>query len=61
MEVRGVKQAELQSVFGSRAAMAAAISGKAIITPEQARQLGALFGVPPATFIGSDFQVRASA
>ena len=50
LEVRGVKLTELQPVFGSRAATAAAINGKRAITPEQARQLGALFGVAPAVF-----------
>jgi HTH-type transcriptional regulator / antitoxin HigA len=51
LQVRGVKQAELLPVFGSRAATAAAVNGKRAISPEQAQQLGALFGVAPAVFI----------
>lgn len=50
LEVRGVKPTELQPVFGSRAATAAAINGKRAITPEQAQQLGVLFSVSPAVF-----------
>lgn len=50
MQLRGVKQADLQPILGSRAVTAAIVSGKRPITMEQAQQLGALFGISPAVF-----------
>ena len=50
MQIRGVKQADLQPILGTRAVTAAIVSGKRPITTEQAQQLGALFGISPAVF-----------
>ncbi len=51
MQIRGVKQTDLQPILGSRAVTSAIVNGKRLITSEQAQQLGALFGVSPAVFI----------
>ena len=50
MQIRGVKQTDLQPILGSRAVTAAIVSGKRPITAEQAQQLGTLFGISPAVF-----------
>jgi HTH-type transcriptional regulator / antitoxin HigA len=50
MQIRRVKQADLQPILGTRAVTAAIVSGKRPITMEQAQQLGALFVISPAVF-----------
>ena len=51
MQIRGLRQVDLQPIFGSRALTSAIVNGKRSITPEQAKQLGSLFGISPAAFI----------
>jgi HTH-type transcriptional regulator/antitoxin HigA len=50
MQIRGVKQADLQPILGSRATTSAIVNGKRGLTEKQAKQLGSLFGVSPAVF-----------
>jgi HTH-type transcriptional regulator/antitoxin HigA len=51
MQIRGLRQADLQPILGPRAVTSAIVNGKRPITAEQANQLGSLFGVSPAVFI----------
>lgn len=51
MQIRGLRQIDLQPIFGSRGVTSAIINGKRPITTEQAKQLGSLFGISPAVFI----------
>jgi HTH-type transcriptional regulator/antitoxin HigA len=51
MEIRGLKQADLQGVLGSRGVTSEIVNGKRAITKQQAKALGALFNVSPAVFI----------
>ena len=50
MQIRGLRQIDLQPILGSRGVTSATVNGKRSITAEQAKQLGALFGVSPAVF-----------
>lgn len=51
MQIRDLRQADLQPILGPRAVTSAIVNGKRPITAEQANQLGSLFGVSPAVFI----------
>lgn len=51
MQIRGLRQADLQPILGPRGVTSAIVNGKRSITAEQANQLGSLFGVSPAVFI----------
>ena len=51
MQVRGLRQIDLQPILGSRGVTSDIVNGKRSITKEQAKRLGALFGVSPAVFI----------
>jgi HTH-type transcriptional regulator / antitoxin HigA len=51
MQVRGLRQIDLQPILGSRGVTSEIVNGKRSITKEQAKRLGALFGVSPAVFI----------
>jgi HTH-type transcriptional regulator / antitoxin HigA len=51
MRIRGLRQTDLQPIFGSRAVTSAIVNGKRSITAEQAKQLGSFLGVSPAVFI----------
>jgi HTH-type transcriptional regulator / antitoxin HigA len=51
MENRGVKQADLQPIFGSRGITSEVYNGKRAISKAQAKKLGEFFGVSPAVFI----------
>lgn len=50
MQVRGVRQTDLQPILGSRGITSAIINGKRSISAEQAKQLGSFFGVAPSVF-----------
>ena len=47
MQVRGLRQIDLQPILGSRGVTSEIVNGKRSITKEQAIHLGALFGVSP--------------
>ena len=51
MEHNEVKAIDLAGVLGSRAKVSEILSGKRAISKEQAKRLGARFGVSPAVFI----------
>jgi HTH-type transcriptional regulator/antitoxin HigA len=51
MQIRGLKQTDLQPILGSRVVTAEIVSGKRSIAQKQAEQLGSLFGISPAVFI----------
>ncbi len=51
MENRGVKQADLLSIFGSRGIASEVYNGKRAISKAQAKKLGEFFDVSPAVFI----------
>ncbi len=51
MQTRGLRQIDMQPILGSRGATSAIVKGKRSITPEQAKQLGSLFGISPALFV----------
>jgi HTH-type transcriptional regulator/antitoxin HigA len=51
MQVRGLRQIDLQPFLGSPGVTSEIVNGKRSITKEQAKRLGALFGVSPAVFI----------
>jgi HTH-type transcriptional regulator/antitoxin HigA len=51
MQVRGLRQIDLQPILGSRGVTSEIVNGKRSITKEQAKRLGAFFGVSPAVFI----------
>ncbi|NOT63935.1 MAG: transcriptional regulator [Acidobacteria bacterium] len=51
MEIRGLKQTDLQPILGSRGVTSEIVNGKRTITKQQARALGALFNISPAVFI----------
>jgi len=51
MENRGVKQADLLPVFGSRGIASEVFNGKRAISKTQAKKLGKFFGISPAVFI----------
>jgi HTH-type transcriptional regulator/antitoxin HigA len=51
MQVRGLRQIDLQPILGSRGVTSEIVNGKRSITKEQAKRLGAFFGVSPAIFI----------
>ena len=51
MQIRGLRQIDLQPILGSRGVTSEIVNGKRSITKEQAKQLGALFGISPAVFI----------
>ena len=51
MQIRGLRQRDLQPILGSRSITSAIVNGKRSITAEQAKQLGSFFGVSPAVFI----------
>ncbi|MEK7833838.1 MAG: transcriptional regulator [Acidobacteriota bacterium] len=50
LQIRGLRQIDLQPIFGSRSITSAIVNGKRSINPEQAKQLGSLFGTSPAIF-----------
>ncbi len=50
MQIRGVRQTDLQPILGSRGVTSAIVNGKRSITAEQAKQLGSFFGISPAVF-----------
>lgn len=50
MKIRGLRQTDLQPIFGSRSITSAIVNGKRSITTEQAKQLGSLFGISAAVF-----------
>ncbi len=50
MQIRGLRQIDLQPILGSRGVTSAIVNGKRSITAEQAKQLGSFFGVSPAVF-----------
>ena len=50
MQIRGLRQTDLQQILGSRGVTSAIVNGKRSITAEQAKQLGSFFGVSPAVF-----------
>ncbi len=50
MQIRGLRQTDLQPILGSRGVTSAIVNGKCSITAEQAKQLGLFFGVSPAVF-----------
>jgi HTH-type transcriptional regulator / antitoxin HigA len=51
MENRGVKQADLLPIFGSRGIASEVYNGKRAISKAQAKKLGEFFGISPAVFI----------
>ncbi len=51
MENRGVKQADLLPIFGSRGIASEVFNGKRAISKAQAKKLGEFFGISPAVFI----------
>jgi HTH-type transcriptional regulator/antitoxin HigA len=51
MENRGVKQADLLPIFGSRGIASEVFNGKRTISKAQAKKLGEFFGISPAVFI----------
>ena len=51
MENRGVNQADLLPIFGSRGIASKVYNGKLAISKAQAKKLGEFFGVSPAVFI----------
>jgi HTH-type transcriptional regulator/antitoxin HigA len=51
MEHNEVKAIDLAGILGSRAKVSEILSGKRAISKEQAKRLGARFGVSPAVFI----------
>ena len=51
MENRGVKQADLLPIFGSRGIASEVVNGKRAISKAQAKMLGEFFGLSPAVFI----------
>jgi HTH-type transcriptional regulator / antitoxin HigA len=51
LETAGRTQADLLGVFGQRSHVNEALNGKRAISAEQARKLGAMFGVQPGIFI----------
>lgn len=51
MENRGVKQADLLPIFGSRGIASEVFNGKRAISKAQAKELGKFFGISPAVFI----------
>jgi len=51
MQIRGLRQTDLRPILGSRGVTSEIVNGKRSITKEQAKQLGALFGVSSAVFI----------
>ena len=51
VQVRGLRQLDLKPILGSRGVTSEIVNGKRSITKEQAKRLGALFGVSPAVFI----------
>jgi HTH-type transcriptional regulator/antitoxin HigA len=51
MQVRGLRQIDLQPIPGSRGVKSEIVNGKRSITKEQVKRPGAFFGVSPAVFI----------
>jgi HTH-type transcriptional regulator / antitoxin HigA len=51
MEERGVKQKDLIGIIGSKGVVSEVINGKRAVSKEQAKNLGAFFGVSPLVFI----------
>jgi HTH-type transcriptional regulator/antitoxin HigA len=51
LENRGVKQADMLPIFGSRGIVSEVYNGKRAISKTQAKKLGEFFGVSPAVFI----------
>jgi HTH-type transcriptional regulator / antitoxin HigA len=51
MENRGVKQADLPPIFGSRGIASEVYNGKRAISKAQAKKLGVSFGISPAVII----------
>lgn len=51
MQIRGLRQIDLQPILGSCGVTSEIANGRRPITKEQAKQLGALFGISPAVFI----------
>jgi len=51
MESNELKAADLAEVMGGRSRVSDVLSGKRAISKEQARRLGARFGISPAAFI----------
>ncbi len=50
MQIRGLRQTDLQPILGSRSITSAIVNGKRSITLEQAKQLGSFLGISPAVF-----------
>jgi len=51
MQVRGLRQIDLEPILGLRGVTSEIVNGKRAITKEQAKRLGTFFGVSPAVFI----------
>jgi HTH-type transcriptional regulator / antitoxin HigA len=51
MQVRGLRQIDLQPVLGSRGVTSKIVNGKRSITKEQSKRLAAFFGVSPAVLL----------
>jgi HTH-type transcriptional regulator/antitoxin HigA len=51
MENRGIKQADLLPIFGSRGIASEVFNGKRAISKAQAKKLGEFFDISPAAFI----------
>lgn len=50
VQIRGLRQSDLQPILGSHSITSAIVNGKQSITAEQAKQLGSLFGISAAVF-----------
>lgn len=50
MQIRGLRQIDLQPIFGSRGVTSAIVNGKRAITEEQAKQLSKLLGITATIF-----------
>ena len=50
MQIRGLRQRDLQPILGSRNITSAIVNGRRAITEEQAKQLGSLFGISHSVF-----------
>jgi HTH-type transcriptional regulator / antitoxin HigA len=50
MQIRGLRQADLQPILGSRVVTSEIVNGKRSITQKQAEKLGSLFSISPAVF-----------
>ncbi|MBV9388213.1 MAG: hypothetical protein JOZ78_17470 [Chroococcidiopsidaceae cyanobacterium CP_BM_ER_R8_30] len=51
MEARGLKQADLVGILGSRGVVSEVVNGKRDISKAQAKALGEFFHIPPTLFL----------